>query len=296
MSQIFHMKGPKKEGQRNNVLFPTKADLVEGLNEKLEEATGGVSAATADEQGAGLVKLYSTTGNNTDGTITQAAITTALSGLSTTVSGLSTALQNKVGVNDTISSDKINVGGGSTLADYDMVKLYSTTGSNTNGAINQAAMTNLLNGKVGTSDTISSAKVVMAGGSTLQESWNAGGGGGGSDTLALSETSGEIKVGKTGTFAIATTSNEPINVVSSDTSIATVSLSGTTATVSGLSVGHTTITVTVGNLTATYTAIVSKTKVTIPTVTNTSKTYTGEAQSPTVTNEPSSTVATCTGI
>ena len=45
----------------------------------------------------------------------------------------------------------------------------------------------------------------------------------------------------------------------------------------------------------TFAVTVNRKKITIPTVTNTAKTYTGSSQSPTVTNEPSSTVATCTG-
>ena len=277
MAEIFHMKGPKIDGERKPIPFPSRADLVEGLDEKIEEATGGASGA--GETSAGLVKLYSTTGNNTDGAMTQAAMTQAL--------------QNKVGVNDTISGSKVIMGGGSSLQETGVAKLYSGTGSNTDGSITQAGITNLLNDKVGTNDTISSAKIIMTGGATLQESWNSGGGG--SDTLVLSDVSGDVKVGETNTFAIATTSSETITVVSSDTSIATVSLSNKTVTVTGVSLGHTTITVTVGSLTATYTAIVSKTKVTIPTVTNTAKTYTGESQSPTITNEPASAVATCTG-
>ncbi len=277
MAKTMHMKGPKIEGQRKPVNFPTTADLVDGLDEKIEEATGGASGA--GETSAGLVKLYSTTGDNIDGAMTQAAMTQAL--------------QNKVGVNDTISSSKIIVGGGSSLQEVGVVKLYSISGTNTDGTITQAGITNLLNDKVGTNDTISSSKIIMTGGATLQESWNSGGGG--SDTLVLSDVSGDVKVGETTTFSIATTSSETINVSSSDTSIATVSLSGTTATITGVAVGYTTITVTVGSLTATYTAIVSKTKVTIPTVSNTAKTYTGSEQSPTVDNEPSSTIATCTG-
>ena len=73
MAQTMHMKGPKVNGERKPVNFPTTADLVDGLDEKIEEATGGASGA--GETSAGLVKLYSTTGNNTDGAMTQAAMT-----------------------------------------------------------------------------------------------------------------------------------------------------------------------------------------------------------------------------
>ena len=231
MAQVYHMKGPKKEGQRETVYFPTRADLVEGLNEAIEEAVGGGSSS-AGEDVAGMVKLYSTTGNNTDGAMTQAAITQAL------------------------------------------------------------------NTKVGANDTISSAKIIMGGGSTLQESWNSGGGGGGggtADTLVLSTNTLEVKVGEVSTFAIATTSSDEITVTSDDTSIADVSLNGTTVSVTGVALGYSTITVTVGSLSQTCTAIVSKTKVTVPTVTNTAKTYSGSSQSPTISNEPSAAVATVTG-
>ena len=225
---VQHMRGPRIEGQRKKILYATDVHHVEGLDEKFETFSGGMSSA--DDSSAGMVKLYSTLGNATDGTITQATITQKL------------------------------------------------------------------NEKVGVEDTIQSTKIMMSDGSTLQESWNSGGGGGGNaDTLVLSTNTLEVKVGETSTFSLATTSSEEVTVVSGDTSVATVSKSGNTVTVTGVKLGYSTITVTVGSLSQTCTAIVSKTKVTVPTVTNTAKTYSGSSQSPTISNEPSAAVATVTG-
>ena len=120
--------------------------------------------------------------------------------------------------------------------------------------------------------------------------------------LSLSANSAEIKVGFTNNVILTTAGDGAIAVTSNNTSVATVSRNGNTITITGVKAGSATITVSVAEGTnhlapsnVICSVTVSKTSVTIPTITNTSKTYNGSSQSPTVTNEPSSTVATCTG-
>lgn len=104
MAQVAHLKGPEKDGKREPVYFASHVDFVEGLDEKLENEIN----ATATK--AGTVKLYDTTGNNTDGAMTQSAVTAA-----------------------------INAG---------KIKLYSSTGGSTDGAMTQSAVSNALNTRV----------------------------------------------------------------------------------------------------------------------------------------------------
>lgn len=104
MAQVAHLKGPEKDGKREPVYFASHVDFVEGLDEKLENEINATSTK------AGTVKLYDTTGNNTDGAMTQSAVTSA-----------------------------INAG---------KTKLYSSTGSNTDGAMTQSAVSNALNTRV----------------------------------------------------------------------------------------------------------------------------------------------------
>lgn len=120
--------------------------------------------------------------------------------------------------------------------------------------------------------------------------------------LSLSANSAEIKVGLTNNIILTTAGDGAITVTSNNTSVATVPRNGNTVTITGVKAGTATITVSVAESTnhlapsnVTCAVTVSKTSVTIPTVTNTSKTYNGNSQSPTVTNEPSSTIANCTG-
>jgi len=120
--------------------------------------------------------------------------------------------------------------------------------------------------------------------------------------LSLSANSGTIDATDKTSFTITTAGDGAITVTSSDTSIATVNRNGNTVEITGVKAGSTTITVSqaegsnhLAPANQTFAVTVNRKKITIPTVTNTSKTYTGSSQSPTVTNEPSSTVATCTG-
>ena len=231
---VQHMKGPKVEGKREKILYPTKTDLVEGLDEKLNElAENAGETEPASDEKAGLMS---------------AADKEKLDGIEAGANNYSLP-----------QASESKLGG---------VKLYESTGKNIDGTMTQKAIT----------EAIASS-----------------GSGGGADTLVLSTNTLEVKVGETNTFAVATTSSDTVVVSSDKTNIATAEIDGNTITVTGVRLGYATITVTAGNLSATCTAIVSKTKVTIPTVTNTSKTYTGEAQSPTIENEPPTSIATVTG-
>ena len=69
---------------------------------------------------AGILKAYTSTGSNTDGTMTQAAITQAIDNAKTTIN---TASPTVAGV----------------------TKVYTSTGSNTDGTMTQAAITQALN-------------------------------------------------------------------------------------------------------------------------------------------------------
>ena len=44
MAKEVHMKGSKKDGERKNVYYPTKVEMVEGLEEALESLGGGASS------------------------------------------------------------------------------------------------------------------------------------------------------------------------------------------------------------------------------------------------------------
>ena len=51
---VQHMKGPRAGGKREEMFYPTKAGLIEGLDEAVEERIGGV-------------KLYDSLGESIDG-------------------------------------------------------------------------------------------------------------------------------------------------------------------------------------------------------------------------------------
>ena len=120
-------------------------------------------------------------------------------------------------------------------------------------------------------------------------------------SISLSETSGEVKIGFTKTFVINRAGDGAISVLSSNANVARVSLSGNVVTITGVSVGDATITISVAEgrnylaTSAAYSCRSRKTQITIPTVTDTLKIFTGNAQSPTITNAPSTSLVTLTG-
>lgn len=119
--------------------------------------------------------------------------------------------------------------------------------------------------------------------------------------VTLSETSGEVKIKFTRSFAVSRLGDGIIYATSSDDSIAKVSVSGNTVTITGVTVGDVTITVSVAEGTnclatsTTYACKSRKTQITVPTVSNTSQAYHGYSLHPTVTNEPSTSLVTRTG-
>jgi len=119
--------------------------------------------------------------------------------------------------------------------------------------------------------------------------------------VILSETSGEVKIKFTRKFTVSRLGDGVISATSSNPNIAAVSVIGNVVTITGVSVGDVTITVNVAEGTnhlatsATYSCQSRKTQITIPTVTNTTKAFTGKAQSPTITNAPSTSLVTRTG-
>lgn len=156
----------------------------------------GIEYSTATDSQQGLVKLYASSGNNTDGTITQAGITSLVSQLNTFEieivdqlpvtgvshklyfvpyqggdadtmyeeyvwitttdpdSGESTSYFEKIGMTtadlgayytssqvDSLLSDKLDKTTVATDSTAGIVKIYSTTGDNTDGAMTQSATT-----------------------------------------------------------------------------------------------------------------------------------------------------------
>lgn len=129
MAQVAHLKGPEKDGKREPVYFASHVDFVEGLDEKLENEIN----ATATK--AGTVKLYDTTGNNTDGAMTQSAVTSAINAGKTKLYS-STGNNTDGAMTQSAVTTAINAG---------KIKLYSSTGNNTDGAMTQSAVSNALN-------------------------------------------------------------------------------------------------------------------------------------------------------
>lgn len=132
MAQVAHLKGPEKDGKRDPVYFASHVDFVEGLDEKLENEINATSTK------AGTVKLYDTTGNNTDGAMTQSAVTSA-------INAGKTKLYSSTGSNTDGAMTQSAV---TSAINAVKTKLYSSTGSNTDGAMTQSAVSDALNTRV----------------------------------------------------------------------------------------------------------------------------------------------------
>ena len=125
--------------------------------------------ATGTTAVAGLTKLYTGTGSNTDGTMTQSAITSAISNgavasatkdsggntINTTyiknaeVSGKVVTFTKGDGSTFSITTQDNNTTYGTgTTAATGLAKLYSTTGTNTDGTIRQSELSTLINSKL----------------------------------------------------------------------------------------------------------------------------------------------------
>ena len=165
--------------------YATKSELTSGLSGKQATLTtsnikgsGSVSVAISDgvitvsgtdnnttygtgnATTSGLTKLYTGTGTNTDGTMTQNAIKSALDAKQGTL----TAGSNITISNGTISATDTNTTystGNATTSG--LTKLYTATGSNTDGTMTQKAINDALAGKLSTSGTAAKATADASG-------------------------------------------------------------------------------------------------------------------------------------
>ena len=155
-----------------------------GTTTAIETVDNNTTYGAATANSLGLTKLFSSQGASQDGTMTQAAITTALTGkLATTGTAYkaandereqkidSTYIKNVTvdgqivtftkGDGSTFSimtqDTKIDTLGPGTSSTLGFTKLYLTKGTNTDGTINQKALTNFLNNLLPTSGTASKA-------------------------------------------------------------------------------------------------------------------------------------------
>lgn len=133
MAQVAHLKGPEKDGVREPVYFASHVDYIEGLDDKLE------NEAKATLTKAGTVKLYDSTGNNTDGTMSQQAITNA-------INNIAPKLYASTGSN---TDGAMTQQATTTAVNNAKTKLYSSTGYNTDGTMTQQAITNALSNNAG---------------------------------------------------------------------------------------------------------------------------------------------------
>lgn len=125
----------------------------DATNETVTIAATDTTYGTGTSSTPGLTKLYGGTGNNTDGAMTQAAVQTALAGYKPTQTAQNSpsASGNTLAFIDTISQDtngvitatKKNISG-ATASAAGITKLYTGTGTNTDGAMSQAAVNTAL--------------------------------------------------------------------------------------------------------------------------------------------------------
>ena len=107
------------------------------------------------------------------------------------------------------------------------------------------------------------------------------------NVVSLSESTGDVKIKFTRRFTVSRLGDGAISATSRNPSIATVSVSGNVVTVTGVGVGQAVIDIKIAEGTnyfaaqTTYVARSSKTKITIPTVSDTSFTYSGSRYDPT---------------
>ena len=73
--KLFTMQRVDENGNAVDMYPKTSSGQVEGFNSSVESIVGGL---TASDSVKGVSKIYTTTGQNTDGTMTQKAITDAL--------------------------------------------------------------------------------------------------------------------------------------------------------------------------------------------------------------------------
>ena len=118
------------------------------------------SKAVVDSNKEGLVKLYSSTGSNTDGSITQKKVSEELSTLKNnglvgaTFSSNDNRITMEKGNGSTFKFDLNNTTyAQATSSTIGLTKIYGGTGNNLDGSIDQKNLTDLLNGKLSTMGT-----------------------------------------------------------------------------------------------------------------------------------------------
>lgn len=140
--------------------------------------------ATTIEQASdttfGVVKIFSSTGNNTDGTMTQRAITAAIQNAIDSIPSAANASNTTAGV----------------------AKLYNTTGSNTDGAITQGAATDALNTKL---EKVTANGVTISASSSLKGITLTAGS---NISISANQSTGNITLSSTNTtYGVATTTS-----------------------------------------------------------------------------------------
>ena len=292
-SYVAHLKGPEKEGQRKPVYFPTKPNYIEGFNEAVTVQSGSASdttaaitaiqltadsavtiALTAQEvadsaltvaQASGYtlpaatdtkmggVKLYTSLGTNTDGTVTQAVVNEAINNVSTSGGGgveladvTSTAITSGDGVVTLKWADPDDVVyGGSTLARWAGTKVVRKAGSapssQTDGTVvvdnttkNAYASTAYTDNGL-TNNTTYYYRFFpysTSGTYTAGTSLNATPTPKPKATMSLSDTDVSVVKTKTATVTVTTNSDGEISAIPSNGNIVTASVSGSTITIS----------------------------------------------------------------
>lgn len=121
----------------------------DAINDTVTIAATDTTYSTGTSSTAGLTKLYGTTGSNTDGAMTQAAVQSALSGYKHTQTAVTdpTASGNSLTFIDSISQGTDGVitptkktVAAATASTAGITKLYTAIGANTDGAMSQAAI------------------------------------------------------------------------------------------------------------------------------------------------------------
>jgi hypothetical protein len=169
-------------GINGKVITFTKGD---GSTFTITTQDNNTTYATGNTANTGLTKLYTTTGTNTDGTIRQKELSTILTDLSdnklgSSATAVAAVKDNRNQVIDTTYLKNAQIDGttvtftkgdGSTFnivtqdtndnstysvgsSTYSgLTRLYSTTGTNTNGSIRQSELSTLINGKLNSTAT-----------------------------------------------------------------------------------------------------------------------------------------------
>jgi hypothetical protein len=128
-----------------------------------QDTDNNTTYATGTTAATGLTKLYASTGANTDGTIRQKELTDILNDniVNASASGKTVTFTKGDGSTFSITTQDNNTTYGTgTTATAGLTKLYTTTGTATDGTMTQNAIKSALDGKLSTSGSAASAKVL----------------------------------------------------------------------------------------------------------------------------------------